>query len=252
MDAIRVTHSDLVGKSKSNTLVMETLIRANALNRTGDVNYNESGIKDGVGFEEVTEKFVDNFLFRILVPDYNVKKGKNIFLGTQNKMIRDLLVANGLTKCVVKAIVFKAVQHGQVPEEMLKRMPNADFKIACPNIDYFTVMEFLREEEYKGYGFFLKDVDITKDYAGSFDKYEVVDQLTSMEGFREQGSVNNGEEYPRTIIDNDAMVGKNCLSWMEKIEGFTTRQKIYNKFVQMLECKSVRNSVGCHWKDWVC
>ena len=264
MDAIRVTRSDLVGKSKSDTLVMETLIRANALNRTGDVNYNESGLKDGVGFEEVTEKFVDNFLFRILVPDYNVKKGKNIFLGTQNKMIRDLLVAKGLEKCVVKAIVFKAVQHEQVPEEMLKRMPNADFdkaaevyyfqdfKIACPNIDYFTVMEFLREEEYKGYGFFLKDVDITKDYAGSFDKYEVVDQLTSMEGFREQGSVNNGEEYPRTIIDNDAMVGKNCLSWMEKIEGFTTRQKIYNKFVQMLECKSVRNSVGCHWKDWVC
>ena len=22
--------------------------------------------------------------------------------------------------------------------------------------------------------------------------------------------------------------------------------------VQMLECKSVRSSVGCHWKDWVC
>ena len=52
MDAICVTRSDLVGKSKSDTLVMETLIRANALNRTGDVNYNESGIKDGVGFEE--------------------------------------------------------------------------------------------------------------------------------------------------------------------------------------------------------
>ena len=72
MDAIRVTRSDLVGKSTSNTLVMETLIRANALNRTGDVNYNENGLKDGVGFEDVTEKFVDNFLFRVLVPDYNI------------------------------------------------------------------------------------------------------------------------------------------------------------------------------------
>jgi hypothetical protein len=82
-------------------------------------------------------------------------------------------------------------------------------------------------------------------------KYEVVDQLTSMEGFREQGSFKNGEEYPRTIINNEAMVGKNCLCWMEKIDGFTTRQNIYNKYVQMLECKSVRNSVGCHWKNWV-
>jgi hypothetical protein len=264
MDAIRVTRSDLVGKSTSNTLVMEILIRANTLNRTGDVNYNENGLKDGVGFEEVTDKFVDNFLFRILVPDYNIKKGKNMFLGTQNKMIRDLLDANGLKRCVVKAIHSKKVRHEQVPGEMLKSMPNADinelaemyyfqdFKIACPNVDYITVMEFLREEKYKGYGFFLKDVDITKDYAGSFDKNEVVDQLTSIEGFREHGSVKNGEQYPRTIIDNDALVGKNCLSWMEKIDGFTTRQKIYNKFVQMLECKSVRNRVGCHWKDWVC
>ena len=22
--------------------------------------------------------------------------------------------------------------------------------------------------------------------------------------------------------------------------------------VQMLECKSVRSTIGCHWKDWVC
>jgi hypothetical protein len=65
MDTIRVNQS---GKSTSNT-VMETLITENALNRTGDVNYNENGLKDGVVFEEVTDKFVDNCLFRILVPD---------------------------------------------------------------------------------------------------------------------------------------------------------------------------------------
>jgi hypothetical protein len=79
MNAIRFTRSYLVGKSKSNLLIIETLIRANALTRTGDVNYNENGSKDGVGFEEVTDKFVDNFLFQILVPDYNVKKGKIYF-----------------------------------------------------------------------------------------------------------------------------------------------------------------------------
>ena len=27
--------------------------------------------------------------------------------------------------------------------------------------------------------------------------------------------------------------------------------EVYNKMVQMLECMSVQNSVGCHWKDWV-
>jgi hypothetical protein len=113
-------------------------------------------------------------------------------------------------------------------------------------------MDFLRKVDYNGYGFYLKDVDITLDYSGSFDKYKVIDHLTSFEDFREQGSINNGEEYPRTIIDNDTMVGKNCLTWMENVDGITTRQKIYNKMVQMLECKSVRSTVGSHWKDWVC
>ena len=88
MDAVCVNCSDLVGKSTSNTLALETLIRANALNRTGDVIYNENGLKlkDGVGFVEVTNKFVDNFLFRTLVPNYNTKKGRNIFIGTQMQM----------------------------------------------------------------------------------------------------------------------------------------------------------------------
>ena len=117
MDTVRVNRSDLVGKSTSNTLVLETLIKANALNRTGNVNYNENGLKDGVGFVEVTHKFIDNFLFRTLVPNYNTQKGRNIFIGTQNKMIRDLLDANGLKKCIVKAIIFKKVQQEQVPKK---------------------------------------------------------------------------------------------------------------------------------------
>ena len=74
---------------------MEALIRANALNRTGAIDYNTDGVKDGVGFEKVTEKFVDNFLFRVLVPDYNTNEGKHIFLGSQNRKIREILNANG-------------------------------------------------------------------------------------------------------------------------------------------------------------
>ena len=54
----------------------------------------------------------------------------------------------------------------------------------------------------------------------------------------------NGEEYPRTVVDNDREVGKNCLTWMENIDGIKNRQKIYNKMVQMLETNSVRSSVG--------
>ena len=259
MELKRVNRSEVVGFKKSKTAVVEALIQANALNRTGTANYNTFGHKDGIGFKEATQKFIDNFLLRVLVPDYNIKEGKNIFVGSQNRMIRELLDAHGLTKCVVKAIVF-APCHNPT-SDMIQRMPQRDiektantyyyqeYKVACPNVEYETVMKFIRQEDYKRVGFYLKDIDITMDYVGSFDKYELIEYLTRNEGFRQES---DGEHADRVIVDNDTKVGRNCLTFMETIGGFTTRQKIYNKMVQMLECKSVRSSIGCHWKDWVC
>ena len=97
---------------------------------------------------------------------------------------------------------------------------------------YMIVMDFIRNAPYNDIDMFIKDIDVTIDYAGSFDKYEVIDHLTNNEGYREEGTC---EEAYRVIVNNDAMVGKNCLTYMETIDGFTTRQKIY-KMVQMLEC----------------
>ena len=187
MDSIRVNRSELVGKSQNNTAVLESLVRANSLNQTGYLDYNENGKLDGVGFEKVSPLFIDNFILKVVVPDYNTEKIKgkrtrNMFVASQNKTIRDLLAVNGFEKPNVKAVSLNKLHHGNPPEEMLKRMPNTDFdkiadvyyiqeyKIATPNIEYATVMNFLRNVNYKGYGFFLNDVDITIDYAGSFNK----------------------------------------------------------------------------------
>ncbi len=87
-------------------------------------------------------------------------------------------------------------------------------------------MDFIWNADYVGIGFFLKDIDVTIDYAGSFDKYEVINYLTSEVGFREEGVV---KDALRTIVNNDTLVGRNCL--METIDGLKTRQKIYNKMV---------------------
>ena len=64
MDFIRVDRSDFIGRKTSRTACLEAVIGANALNRTGATNYNAFGVKDDVGFEEATEKFIDNFLLR--------------------------------------------------------------------------------------------------------------------------------------------------------------------------------------------
>ena len=78
MDSTRVKQSEVIGKSQSKTAVLESLIKTNALNRTGNVDYNEFGKLDGIGFEKVSVKFVDSFIFSVLVPDYNTEKKRRL------------------------------------------------------------------------------------------------------------------------------------------------------------------------------
>ena len=252
--------TDLVGRSKAAGAAIESIARANALNLTGDLDYNKFGSKDANGFIQVTEKFVDNFLLHVLVPEYYVKNGKNIFVGGMNKTIRDLLTANELSNCVVKAVNLAKIE--RPTKTMLVSAPHVDpnlepaasyyvqqFKIACPNIEYEKVVHFLRRKDYVTHGYHLKDFDVTVDYSGSFNKSEFVEHLMKTKGFRMQGEDDDGD---RTILNNDNFVGRNCLTFMESISGVVTRQKYYNKMVQMIECKSVRSGVGCHLKDWAC
>ena len=124
MANIDVKRSELVGSKRGKTALIEHLARSNALNQTGTVDYNAGGCKDSVGLQSVTEKFVDNFLLRVLVPDYNTnaKDGKNSYIGTQNKSIRDLLEVHELQKCIVKAVAFTKLTW--VPSDTeLARMP---------------------------------------------------------------------------------------------------------------------------------
>jgi hypothetical protein len=75
------------------------------------------------------------------------------------------------------------------------------------------------------------------EYSGSFDKDEVIHNLTTNEGFRMQGCAVDAN---KTILDNSDQVG----NYMETVQGVTTRCKIYNKMIQMLESKSVRETVA--------
>ena len=241
-------------------VLLQKFVQENALNRTGFINYNQYGKKEGTGFISCSEKFVDNFLLYVLVPDYSVS-AKNSYteVGSVNKRIRDMLTHHGLRKCEVKAITLSTLQ--ELPEDLEKvygriksrktrdtKYYRQEFKIACADEDYAEVLKFLRTDENSVRNIFLKDIDVTMEYSGRFDK-EVVQFLTSTKGFRFQGT---GEEGSRTMLDNSHQVGNNCLTYMETVDKVTTRCKIYNKMVQMLESKSVRDKVGQHWKDWVC
>ena len=180
--------------------MLENVVKHNSLNKTGCINYNRGGVKDGVGFQPCSDKFVDNFVLRVLVADYLIHKRRYVEVGSINRTIRTMLDRNGLEKCKVKAISLSSAT--DIPAEMMANMPFRiqnkecvnteycfqEYKIACANVEYGRVVQFLRTQEYVKRGLFLKDIDITMDYAGSFDREEVIDYMVTNHDFgvREQ------------------------------------------------------------------
>jgi hypothetical protein len=239
------------------------IARMNAMNKTGWLDYNRFGVKDGQGFQACSDRFVDNFLLRVVVPDYQWKKKVYIHLGSLNKSIQEKLRAFGLTSFKLKGVN----GHYEVKEKITDKMKDVrerdpaketpdtqyywqDVKVSCANEKAEDVLTFLREGNYRTMKAQLKDIDFTLDFAGSFDKEEVISYMTEKEDFRMQGDTEN--PFGRTIIDNDHTVGRNCLSYMDTSPaGCSVRCKLYNKMVQCLEVKAVGDKLGNHWKNWV-
>ena len=101
---IIISKKELCGRSQKTTRMLENVVKHNALNKTGHVNYNKGGVKDGVGFQLCSDKFVDNFVLRVLVSGYLIYKKTYAEVGSINRTIRAMLERNGLEKCKVKAI----------------------------------------------------------------------------------------------------------------------------------------------------
>jgi hypothetical protein len=59
---------------------------------------------------------------------------------------------------------------------------------------------------------------------------------------------NKGESI--TILDNNYLVGRNCLTFIKTTTNGTVRYKFYNKFVQSMESPGVRSTIGNHFMDW--
>ena len=52
MDKYIITFKqELCVRSQKSTKVLEIVVKHNALNKTGRINYNKGGVKDGVGFQ---------------------------------------------------------------------------------------------------------------------------------------------------------------------------------------------------------
>ncbi|MFI5422865.1 MAG: hypothetical protein ACHQWH_02855, partial [Nitrososphaerales archaeon] len=84
----------------------------------------------------------------------------------------------------------------------------------------------------------LHDVDFTHDCQYISTRLQITKQLQ--------------EHGIHTIIDDRNRVGDHCVSWMGNTENTENiRHKVYNKFIQMLECAEVRKSLGSRMENLV-
>jgi hypothetical protein len=164
--------------------------------------------------ELVSEVFVDYFVIQITHHDASID-----FMS----MLRHLLITNGLMNA------------GILPIE------NNKFKIACPDYDISTVLKFISLLETSD--FHLICIDVTQDFAGSFDKEEVKQYWMENHDFVEQPFIS--KEYPSIIKHHDET--HTCLQYLF---GKSLRCKMYLKMAEILQSKSMRSNVGNRWHSW--
>ena len=207
------------------------------MNRTGNIDYNKYGVKDGRGFIPCSDKFVESFhLGQLVANDQVTKKARYLQLSESTKRLRTLLKEYGLTSAKVSATT-------------LKKLPSCydqQYKISCAEEEYGAVMGFLHSDNYNQHGVYFKDLDVACDFEGSFNKNDLVTYLVQEKGYRIQHSTS--DYIKPTILLNEADVGRNCLTYMSN-DG--VRCHLYNKMVMMLEKKGLFYPVGQQWLQWV-
>ena len=132
---------EICSKSPKTQALLESVFRAASGSKTGNVNYNKYGTKEGIGLTPVTEPFFDSFLLYIAVPDYRVttnrgddveeedkpkyKYKRYIHVGSVNSTIREVCSSANL-KISVKAIHLRPWDGERCNKAAIKNAPHTD------------------------------------------------------------------------------------------------------------------------------
>jgi hypothetical protein len=223
------------------------------MNDVADINYVDS-TDEGHGFPDTSTYICDNVVFWALCHDYSKSQEKTQYAITTG-MAR-AIVENVLDKYVDKPNV-KYIGRGQDKEDNSihtklhnKREKSLGmdsdtapryipgyiaFKVSLSELPFEAVHEMLEASrgELRNNFVILHDFDIACDCKGITTRALVQQYL-----------VDNGISI-QDVVNDRSKVGDDCISWMSrKRNGIIHRNKVYNKFVQMLQSCDVRRTLG--------
>jgi hypothetical protein len=205
---------DELTTSANSDNVLTALVRSNCLNISSEVNFNKYGVKDNIGLQAVSDVFIDCFIVQVENPVEQMDYMSNL---------RTLINSHGMLLSTILTI------------------ENKKFKITCCDYDLSTVMNFI--DFLKTTNFKLNCIDITQDFAGSFDKEEVKRHLLDKCGFVQEPFISKSNP---TIIKRNGEP-QTCLQYWN---GKSLRCKMYLKMPEILQSRSVRSDVGNRWLEW--
>ena len=230
--------------AKPETMLYNTTKNIN-LNDISNINYTAEATNNHK-LKPLSERFCDNIILFYKVPIIEQDKIEYLskFLAEYTYKIRRILLSHNINvskRCIKPT-------YSEKEENYYKEY----IKVALPNAPIDNIFALITDENiiksFNDEGIYIHDIDFTQDFAGVINKDEVVQYLIENEDYVMEGNTINGNYV---IMDNDKLVGKNCLTFLHNTEHGRVRYKFYNKFVQSIESPSVRGKIGSHIADWL-
>ena len=256
--------------SANTTTLLHAISRELLTNDTAFIDYTAGATNDHP-LTPLSDRFCDNVILYYFLPEEDVCSNPtlNKWLAKHNNTIENVeeqsrritealspylpentqklvRVFNTLdipiTKASVKPIQ-PAVKDNRLAQKLKVSLPDVALdKVLC------LVSDVATQQLLASNGFYINDIDITQDFAGTINRQQVVRYLMAQHNERLQGDQSIADHK---ILDNSDKVGLNCLTFLTNDEMATVRYKFYSKFVQSLESPSIRGVVGSHIADWI-
>jgi hypothetical protein len=192
-----------------------------------DVDFNKFGKKNNQPFEPVGAYFIDTVIVTSPI-GYNEDFERNKVIKTTELRYfiqqAELPLQNGLVCLKDDESIFK-------------------WKLACSEVDADAMLHFL--STLSSHDFSIYEIDVTRDYAGSFSLNEVVSYFKQKHGLVE-GFDKSYDGFWKEI-DMKQKTGFNCFVFKKG----NIRYKMYLKFPQMICKNRVRDNIGLNLMNWV-
>ncbi len=202
------------------------LARENCINHADAVNFNAYGNRDGVGLVPVSDYFIDTVMVRRSVPLVS----DTDFLSNSTAEVRYFFASRGVPSPNMVNIIPCGIHRGF-----------QQWKIACANVPMDRILQTVKELP----NFEVYAIDVTRDFAGSFDLPDLIEHFQNNHGMATGYSSDSSSLFMEKDMVKQS--GHTCFVCKRG----PIRYKAYLKFPQMLLKGKVREDIGNNWLAWI-